>query len=139
LANLFEYFYIKEGSDPKKCVDAIRNALRIVEGAYGLLILCKDVPKQLIAAKKGSPIVVGIGDQEYFIASDASPIVEYTNSVIYLKDDDIAILSDSGLSLINLKNIPQTPNIHKLDLSLDQIEKNGFDHYMLKEIYEQPR
>jgi len=139
LANLFEFMYLKEQEAGISALDSVRNALKIVEGAYGLVILCTDYPDQIIAARKGSPIVIGIGSGEYFIASDASPIIEYTNSVIYLNDDDIAVFSDKGLSLTNIRNTPQTLNIQKLDLKLDQIEKNGFDHYMLKEIYEQPR
>ncbi len=141
LANLIEYVYLKNqnNGDSVSPEDAIRLALNMVEGAYGLVIMCSDIPKTLIAARKGSPLVIGIGSGEYFIASDATPIIEYTNSVIYLNDDDIAIINTDGLNLTNLKNVKQKPNIKKIDLKLDEIEKNGFDHYMLKEIYEQPR
>ena len=141
LANLIEFYYInnRKNGDSFTPEDAVRAALNMVEGAYGLVILCEDNPGQMIAARKGSPLVIGIGKDEYFIASDATPIIEYTNSVIYLNDDDIAVIDDKGLSLKNLKNIPQKPAIHKIDLELSEIEKNGFEHYMLKEIYEQPR
>ncbi|MDD3740474.1 MAG: glutamine--fructose-6-phosphate transaminase (isomerizing) [Bacteroidales bacterium] len=141
LANLIEYVYLnnQNNGDSISCVDAVRIALNMVEGAYGLVILSVDNPDKLIAARKGSPLVVGIGRGEYFIASDATPIIEYTNSVIYLNDDDIAVIGLDGLNLTNLKKVKQIPNIKKIDLKLDEIEKNGFDHYMLKEIYEQPR
>ncbi len=140
LANLIEFYYLNnQNGNVFSPEDAVRSALKTVEGAYGLVILCQDYPDQMIAARKGSPLVIGIGKDEYFIASDATPIIEYTNSVIYLNDDDIAVIDDKGLNLKNLKNIPQKPNIHKIKLELNEIEKNGFDHYMLKEIYEQPK
>ncbi|MDD2634730.1 MAG: glutamine--fructose-6-phosphate transaminase (isomerizing) [Bacteroidales bacterium] len=141
LANLIEFYYLNNRKNGKSFSpeDAVRAALNMVVGAYGLVILCEDYPDQMIAARKGSPLVIGIGKSEYFIASDATPIVEFTDSVIYLNDDDIAVLDDNGLSLRNLKNIAQTPDIHKIKLEVSEIEKNGFDHYMLKEIYEQPR
>lgn len=141
LTNLIEYVYIKS-RDEKTSVtaeDAVRMALRMVNGAYGLVISCKDNPDQLIAARKGSPLVIGISNNEYFIASDASPIIEYTNSVIYLSDDDIATIGKNGLSLKNIRNIVKTPDVQTVDLRIDEIEKNGYNHYMLKEIYEQPR
>jgi glucosamine--fructose-6-phosphate aminotransferase (isomerizing) len=141
LANLIEYVYLhnQNNGDSLSCVDAVRIALNMVEGAYGLVIMSEDNPDKLIAARKGSPLVIGIGRGEYFIASDATPIIEYTNSVIYLNDDDIAVIGLDGLNLTNLKKVKQIPNIKKIDLKLDEIEKNGFEHYMLKEIYEQPR
>jgi glutamine---fructose-6-phosphate transaminase (isomerizing) len=141
LANLIEYVYLQNqnNGDSISAEEAVRLALNMVEGAYGLVVMSKHNAEKLIAARKGSPLVIGIGKNEYFIASDATPIIEYTNSVIYLNDDDIAIISNEGLNLTNLKNIVQKPNIKQIDLKLDEIEKNGFDHYMLKEIYEQPR
>jgi glucosamine--fructose-6-phosphate aminotransferase (isomerizing) len=141
LANLIEYVFLQNQSngDPMNAEEAVRAALNMVEGAYGLVVMSEDIPDKLIAARKGSPLVVGIGVGEYFIASDATPIIEYTNSVIYLNDDDIAVIGIDGLKLTNLKNVKQKPNIKQIDLKLDEIEKNGFDHYMLKEIYEQPR
>lgn len=141
LANLFEYVYLKAKKENKEisAEEAVRTSLNSVNGAYGLVISCRDYPDELIAARKGSPLVIGIGKNEFFIASDASPIVEYTNSVIYLNDDDIAIISKTGLNLKNIKNIVKTPLIQKIDLQIDEIEKNGYEHYMLKEIYEQPK
>ncbi len=136
LANLIEYIYIKGNVSAEI---AVRLALSKVVGAYGLAIICKDEPDKLIAARKGSPLVIGVGEGEYFIASDATPIVEYTKSVIYLNDDDVAILGSDGLTLKTIKNDKLTPKIQKIDLDIGEIEKNGFDHFMLKEIFEQPR
>ena len=136
LVNLIEYIYLKGNLSAEI---AIRYALTKVIGAYGLAIICTDEPDKLIAARKGSPLVIGVGDGEYFIASDASPIIEYTNSVIYLNDNDVAIIKKDELTLKTIKNDLITPIIQKVDLDIDEIEKNGFDHFMLKEIYEQPR
>jgi len=136
LLNLIEYIYIKGKISAEL---AVRLALTKVIGAYGILIACKDEPNQLIAARKGSPLVIGIGDGEYFLASDATPIVEYTKSVVYLNDGDIAIIKKEELSLKTIDNDILTPKIHKLDLDIGEIEKNGYDHFMLKEIFEQPR
>ncbi|MBI9054969.1 MAG: glutamine--fructose-6-phosphate transaminase (isomerizing) [Bacteroidales bacterium] len=136
LANLIEYIYIKGNVSAEI---AVRLALSKVVGAYGLAIICKDEPDKLIAARKGSPLVIGVGEGEYFIASDATPIVEHTKSVIYLNDDDVAILGKDGLTLKTIKNDNLTPKIQHVDLDIGEIEKNGFDHFMLKEIFEQPR
>jgi glucosamine--fructose-6-phosphate aminotransferase (isomerizing) len=136
LANLIEYIYLKGQVSAEI---AVRLALSKVVGAYGLAIICKDEPDKLIAARKGSPLVIGVGEGEYFIASDATPIVEYTKSVIYLNDDDVAILGQDGLTLKTIKNDKLTPKVQKIDLEIGAIEKNGFDHFMLKEIFEQPR
>ena len=118
---------------------AVRMALSEVIGAYGLVIACTDEPDKLIAARKGSPLVIGVGSNEYFIASDATPIVEYTKSVIYLNDNDVAVISREGLVLKNLQNDSQIPHIHQLDLDIGEIDKGGYTHFMLKEIFEQPR
>lgn len=136
LVNLIEYIYLKGNVSPEI---AIRLALTKVEGAYGLVILCDKEPETLFAARKGSPLVIGVGNDEYFIASDATPIVEYTKSVIYLNDNDVAVIKKNELKLKNIKNDTLTPKIQKLDLDIGQIDKNGFDHFMLKEIYEQPK
>jgi glutamine---fructose-6-phosphate transaminase (isomerizing) len=136
LANLIEYIYLKGNVSAEI---AVRLALSKVVGAYGLAIMCKEEPDKLIAARKGSPLVIGVGEGEYFIASDATPIVEHTKSVIYLNDDDVAILGSDGLTLKTIKNDNLTPKIQKIDLDIGEIEKNGFDHFMLKEIFEQPR
>jgi len=136
LANLIEYIYLKGNVSAEI---AVRLALTKVVGAYGLVIACKDEPNQLIAARKGSPLVIGVGDGEYFLASDATPIVEHTNSVIYLNDDNVAVIKTNELILKTIGNVPITPKIQKLDLEIGEIDKNGYDHFMLKEIFEQPR
>lgn len=118
---------------------AVRLALLKVEGAYGLVVMCKHEPDQIIAARKGSPLVIGIGVDEYFIASDATPIIEYTKNVIYLNDGDVAVVKKGELTLKTLKNTPVTPEVMTLDLEIEAIEKGGYDHFMLKEIFEQPK
>ncbi|RYY22453.1 MAG: glutamine--fructose-6-phosphate transaminase (isomerizing), partial [Sphingobacteriaceae bacterium] len=119
--------------------ETIRIALTQVIGAYAIVVMSSDEPDLLIAARKGSPMVIGVGKGEYFIASDATPIVEYTKNVIYLNDNEIAILSRDNLLIKSSDNIIQTPYVHELELKLEMLEKGGFDHFMLKEIYEQPR
>jgi glucosamine--fructose-6-phosphate aminotransferase (isomerizing) len=120
--------------------EAVRIALNEVVGAYAIVIIDKNNSDRLIAAKKGSPLVIGIGEEEYYIASDATPIVEYTKNVVYLEDEEIADISlKGGLKLKTIKNKKKTPYIQELELNLEAIEKGGYDHFMLKEIYEQPR
>ncbi len=136
LANLIEYIYIKGKISAEI---AVRLALTKVVGAYGLVVLCNEEQDKIIAARKGSPLVIGIGDDEYFIASDATPIVEYTNSVIYLNNDNVAVIRKDELVLKTINNESLEPNIQKLDLDITEIEKDGYDHFMLKEIFEQPR
>jgi glucosamine--fructose-6-phosphate aminotransferase (isomerizing) len=119
--------------------EAVRVTLNKVIGAYAIVIMSSDEPDQLIAARKGSPLVIGVGDGEYFVASDATPIVEYTKNVIYLNDNEIAYIRRDDLLIKNIDNTVQTPYIHELDLKLEMLEKGGYDHFMLKEIYEQPR
>jgi glutamine---fructose-6-phosphate transaminase (isomerizing) len=118
--------------------EALRIALKRVVGAYVVVLIDKDNPDTLIAARKGSPLVIGIGKGEHFLASDASPIIEYTKEVVYVNDYQIAIIKSDELILKNLGNERQTPFIQKLDLELAAIEKGGYDHFMLKEIFEQP-
>src|SRR5580693_8791857 len=118
--------------------EAVRIALKRVVGAYVIVLLDKDHPDTIIAARKGSPLVIGIGKGEHFLASDASPIIEYTKEVVYVNDYELAILKADELILKNLGNEKITPFIQKLDLELAAIEKGGFDHFMLKEIFEQP-
>ncbi len=136
LANLIEYVYLNGNVSAEM---AVRLALSQVEGAYGVVIMCTDEPDKLIAARKGSPLVIGVGNDEYFLASDATPIVEYTKSVIYLSDQNVAIITRGELVLKTLKNIPLTPLVQQLDLDIGEIDKGGYPHFMLKEIYEQPR
>lgn len=118
---------------------AVRIALNQVVGAYAIVIINKDNPNQLITAKKGSPLVIGIGKGEYFIASDATPIVEYTRNVIYLEDEEIAVIERTGIQVKTIKNQIKTPYVQELELKLEMLEKGGFEHFMLKEIYDQPR
>jgi glucosamine--fructose-6-phosphate aminotransferase (isomerizing) len=121
--------------------DAVRSALKQVSGAYAIVILSKNHPEHLIAARKGSPLVVGMGKErgEFFFASDATPIVEYTNKVIYLNDGEIAIVENKELTVKSIDNVVQVPYVQELEMSLEQLEKGGYPHFMLKEIYEQPR
>jgi len=117
--------------------EALRIALKRIVGAYCILLISKDDPETIIAARKGSPLVIGIGKGEHFLASDASPIIEYTKEVVYVNDYEIAIIKADELILKNLGNEKQTPFIQKLDLDLAAIEKGGYDHFMIKEINEQ--
>ncbi|MGB4399983.1 MAG: glutamine--fructose-6-phosphate transaminase (isomerizing) [Daejeonella sp.] len=119
--------------------EAVRIALSEVVGAYAIVIMDKNNPDELIAARKGSPMVLGVGKEEYFIASDASPIIEYTKNVVYLKDNEIAYIRRDELLLKNIDNVVQIPYVQELELKLEMLEKGGFEHFMLKEIYEQPR
>ena len=119
--------------------EAVRVALKRVVGAYVIVLLDQENPDTLIAARKGSPLVIGIGKGEYFLASDASPIIEYTKEVVYVNDFELAIIRPDELILKNLGNEKLTPFVQKLDLELAAIEKSGYDHFMLKEIFEQPQ
>ncbi|MFM9057010.1 MAG: glutamine--fructose-6-phosphate transaminase (isomerizing) [Bacteroidota bacterium] len=119
--------------------EAVRLALGEVVGAYAIVILSKKDPLKLIAARKGSPIVVGIGKDEYFVASDATPIVEYTKNVAYLNDGELAVIHEGQLTVKTIGNEIKVPYVQELELKLEAIEKGGFEHFMLKEIYEQPR
>lgn len=138
LIHLIEDIQLHEKVD---LVEAVRIALNQVIGAYAIVVISKNHPDMLIAARKSSPLVVGIGNGEMFIASDATPIVEYTKDVVYLNDEELAIVSrgDKPLKIITIKNKEKTPYIHKLELNLTALEKGGYEHFMLKEIYEQPR
>ena len=141
LVQLIEYTQKKTKSD---LFTAVQRALKNVVGAYAIAILQKDHPDQLVCARKGSPLVIGVGtdargQKEFYLGSDATPIVEYTKQVVYLKDEEIAYMDRSGkLDIVNLSNVHQTPEMHTLSLSLDELEKGGFPHFMLKEIWEQP-
>lgn len=119
--------------------EAVRLALSEVVGAYAIVIVNKDEPDFMIGARKGSPMVLGIGEEEYFIASDAAPLIEYTKNVIYLNDGEIAIIKNNELTIKTIDNAVKTPYIQELEMNLEQIEKGGYAHFMLKEIYEQPR
>ncbi|SHF60639.1 glutamine--fructose-6-phosphate transaminase (isomerizing) [Pedobacter caeni] len=136
LVHLIEEIYKNEDTD---LLEAVRIALNEVTGAYAIVLMDEDHPDQLIAARKGSPLVIGVGAGEYFIASDATPIVEYTKNVIYLNDNEIAFLKRDELLIKRLDNVVQTPYIQALELKLEMLEKGGYEHFMLKEIFEQSR
>jgi glucosamine--fructose-6-phosphate aminotransferase (isomerizing) len=121
--------------------EAVRLALLNVIGAYAIVVLSQDNPTQLIAARKSSPLVVGIGnDNDFYLASDATPIIEYTNRVVYLEDEEIAVVDiNDGLKITNLRNQEIPPYVQALELQLEALEKGGYEHFMLKEIHEQPR
>ena len=119
--------------------EAVRMSLTQVIGAYAIVILSKNTPDYLIGARKGSPMVLGIGEGEHFIASDATPIVEYTRNVVYLNDGEIAIIKGTELTIKTIDNTIKTPFIHELEINLESIEKGGYEHFMMKEIFEQPR
>ncbi len=133
--------FIEDIKENEKCSldEAVRLALTKVVGAYAIVIMSLEDPNLLVAARKGSPLVVGVGKNEFFLASDATPIVEYTNEVVYLNDQEIAVINNGKLSIRNTANLPLTPYIQTIDLELEAIEKGGFEHFMLKEIFEQPR
>ena len=118
--------------------EAVRIALKRVVGAYCILLIDQNDPETIIAARKGSPLVIGIGKGEHFLASDASPIIEYTKEVVYVNDYELAIVKPDELILKNLGNEKVTPYITQLDMELAAIEKGGYDHFMIKEIHEQP-
>lgn len=136
LIHLIEEIYLNEkvGFD-----EAVRLALNQVHGAYAIVVISKLDPEMIVAARKGSPLVVGIGVNEFFMASDASPIIEYTKSVVYLNDSEMAIIHNRTLSIKTIANENKTAFIQELNLQLEMIEKGGYEHFMLKEIYEQPR
>ena len=119
--------------------EAVRLALHEVIGAYAIVILSVDAPNQLIAARKGSPLVIGVGQDEFFLASDATPIIEYTSDVVYLNDYEIAVIRNGELDIRSREDVVQTPYIQRLEMELESIEKGGYPHFMLKEIFEQPR
>jgi glucosamine--fructose-6-phosphate aminotransferase (isomerizing) len=137
LIHLIEDIQLNENVD---LVEAVRIALNQVVGAYAIVVISKNHPDMLIAARKSSPLVVGIGVEEMFIASDATPFVEYTKDVVYLNDEELAILErGKPLKIKTIKNKEKTPYIEKLELNLTALEKGGYEHFMLKEIFEQPR
>jgi glucosamine--fructose-6-phosphate aminotransferase (isomerizing) len=137
LGNLIDHIRIHEKVPLE---EAVRIALNQVVGAYAIVVMSHDEPDKLIAAKKGSPMVIGLGKAEYFIASDATPLVEYTKDVIYMEDEQFAVLERGKAPMVRtIRNKEITPFIQQLELELEALEKGGYDHFMLKEIYEQPR
>jgi len=119
--------------------EALRLSLHQVVGAYAIVLINKEEPGTLIAARKGSPLVIGVGEDEFFLASDATPIIEYTNKVVYLDDYEIAVIRNNRLQVKTIQNVETNPYINKLEMELEAIEKSGYEHFMLKEIYEQPK
>ena len=137
LVHLIEEIQIQEQAT---LFEAVRLALNEVIGAYAICVISNDNPREIIVAKKGSPLVVGIGENEYFIASDASPIIEYTKEVVYLEDGEVArLVPGKDMELKTIGNVTITPYIQELEMSLESIEKSGYEHFMLKEIFEQPK
>ncbi|OCW94594.1 glutamine--fructose-6-phosphate aminotransferase [Macellibacteroides sp. HH-ZS] len=136
LVQLIEYIKVSKDLD---LLTAVQLALREVIGAYAIAVLDKDRPSEIIAARKSSPLVVGIGDNEFFLASDATPIVEYTDQVVYLEDEEIALIRHGeDLKVVNIQNASVTPEVQTVALNIGQLEKGGYPHFMLKEIFEQP-
>jgi len=149
IANLIGYFYAK-GSDQSatggakpdgqnKFEWAVQKALRELHGTYGLAILCSDFPQMLIGAKKGSPLILGVGENEYILASDAAAIVEHTTQAIYLADNEMVTVTADGFHTKTIDNITVTKDLIQIEFSLEQLELDGFPHHMLKEIFEQPK
>ena len=147
IANLIGYFYAKgekaEGRKPSGGQNrfewAVQRALHELYGTYGLAMICSDFPETLIGAKKGSPLILGVGDSEYILASDASAIVEHTTQAIYLADNEMVVISPEGFHTKTIDNVTISKDLECIEFSLDQIELGGFSHYMLKEIFEQPK
>ncbi len=133
IAHLIESYF--EG----ELEDAVRRALKEVDGAYGLAIISLDDPGKLIAARRGSPLIVGIGKREHFVTSDVAAILEYTKEVVYLDDNEIAVLTRDKMETTDIDNVQISKSIDEIQWNLDKIEKNGYEHFMLKEIYEQPQ
>lgn len=133
--------FIEDIKDNENCSldEAVRLALTKVVGAYAIVVMSLEDPELLIAARKGSPLVIGVGKNEFFMASDATPIIEYTNEVVYLNDQEIAIIDHGKLTVKNTANLPLTPYVQTVDLELEAIEKGGYEHFMIKEIYEQSK
>jgi glucosamine--fructose-6-phosphate aminotransferase (isomerizing) len=132
LAHLIEEYY--EGD----LCEATRSALSQVEGTYGIAVLCKDNPEEIVAARHGSPLVIGRGEGENFVASDVSAILRHTNQVVYLEDKEIALVNKEKFSISTIDKVEVTPQVQEISWTLDQIERGGFPHFMLKEIFEQP-
>jgi glucosamine--fructose-6-phosphate aminotransferase (isomerizing) len=133
LAHLIEEFY--EGNLEAAVIEALLH----VEGTYGIAVIASDEPDKLVAARKGSPLLIGLGENEYFVASDVSAVLAHTRQVIYLDDGDLAVLTRDGYKVLDLNNVALQKTIHRVDWDLEKIERGGFAHFMLKEIFEQPQ
>ena len=139
IAQLIEEIYENGNGDDLTFEQAVQMALQQVVGTYGLAILNRENPDSMIVARKGSPLLLGIGDGEMFVASDASPIIEHTKKVVYLDDGEMAIVTKDNYEVKTIKDVPLTKKVHELAMSVEEIEKQGYPHFMLKEIFEQPR
>ena len=143
IANLIGYIYA-QGHEPGTPDDldafecAVQQALRKLHGTFGLAIICSDFPNVLIGAKRGSPLILGVGNEEYILASDAAAIVEHTTQAIYLADNEMVIVNPEGFHTKTIENVTITKDLKQIEFSLDEIELGGFQHHMLKEIFEQP-
>lgn len=137
LVHLIEDIKEKSGAS---LAESVRIALNEVHGAYAIVVISPEEPNKIIAAKKSSPLVIGMGEDEYYLASDATPIIEYTKNVVYLEDEQIAIIDRyNGLRIFSISNKEVSPYVQELEMQLEELEKGGYEHFMLKEIYEQPR
>ncbi len=137
LINLIESIYTNSDISLE---EAVRQALNQVIGAYAIAIVSKNDPEKIVAARKGSPLVIGVGHDDYYIASDATPFIQYTKNAVYMEDGEIAVLeSGKEIKMFTISNDSVVPYVHELQLSIEAIEKGGFEHFMLKEIFEQPK
>lgn len=139
IVQLIEEIYESSNGEQISFEKAVQLALKQVVGTYGLAIVNTDEPDRIIVARKGSPLLIGVGEGEMFIASDASPIIEHTKKVVYLDDGEMAIITRDGYEVKTIEDVPLTKKVHELALSIEEIEKAGYPHFMLKEIFEQPR
>jgi len=135
LVQLIGEFY-NDGA--KTLEEAVQKALAEVTGTYGIAVMCVDEPDKIVAARKGSPLIVGVGSEEYVVASDAAAIIEHTANVVYLNDNEMAVIDRGGMRTVTTDNIPVTKEVQQIEWSLEQIAKGGYEHFMLKEIFEQP-
>ena len=147
ISNLIGYFYakgntgkeVKKSNGQSKFEWSVQQALGELAGTYGLAIVCSDFPDMLIGAKKGSPLILGVGENEYVLASDAAAIVEHTKRAIYLADNEMVTVSSEGFHTKTIDNVTISKELQQIEFSLEQIELGGFEHHMLKEIFEQPK
>jgi len=144
IANLIGFFYSRDDNGQKSAGQnkfewAVQRALREIHGTYGLAIVCSDFPNMVIGARKGSPLILGVGENEYILASDAAAIVEHTTRAIYLSDNEMVTVTTDGFHTKTVNNVTVTKDLQEIEFSLEQIELDGFPHHMLKEIFEQPK
>src|SRR5262249_11086886 len=130
--------HLIEDAEGESLEDRVIKALGHVEGTYGLVVMSADEPQKLVVARLGSPVLLGVGEKEYFVASDASALLEHTRSVVYLDDGDVAVLTPEGYHVFDQNSTVQTRTVDALDWELDEIQLGGYPHFMLKEIFEQP-